>query len=986
MSQALRELIVSIDFNDVDAGALMRLDRAIDEVESNVINLGGDITRMGGKVDSAGREGSRAMDRLGSHADGAGDAMRHLGADASNAGDKTERSMRDASHDVIRLADSADRAGDAFRDMGNDGSKLKHLTATLDNVNGKIELQERKLAGLRESLDQTFNDTKRNKLQAQILQTEGAILSLTRQSDRTAREIWKIEDAMKEASRAADRMADNASDALRDVTREAGRAEDAIDEIGDTAEKTGRGGFGKIKDALSEIAPQSKAAGLASALFSNPWILATVGVVAAIAGVGIGIASMVSSADADFKKMQAQLGYTAEQMQGMKETSLDVFERGFGENLGEVTNDVRIMKQNFKDLSDESLGALTGGAYTLKELFGPEIKETSKVVKTMTANFKDLSEQDAMDLITTGFQKGGDYADDFMDTVNEYSMYFNKMGVSADKFIGTLIRGGEAGAFNIDKVGDAFKEVGIRAMDGSKGTVEAFTDLGFNAEKMGQDYAAGGAKAEQALMATVAALSFVEDKQKQNEIGVKLFGTQWEDMREDVIFAIDGAEEAVAGFEGATERATETMQDTVGSKWERITRGFKTSLIEAFDGSGGAINGLLDKVLQYMPQIVDGIQSAIDWVSDIFTENQDTIMSFTDGVSGFFSGLSTTIQALWGYLGPFISSTFSGALDVVLSVAGTALDLVGGIFTAFGQLLTGDWSGLWSTVKGIFNGALDGLIDVGRALLELLFGVFDSTIGRIIEAVGGVDLTELGKNMIDGLINGVKSLKDSAIQTVKDVAQGMWDGVKSFFGIASPSKLMAQAGQWIIEGLKNGVLDRAKDAIESIKSVAKSMWDSVTNFFGIHSPSRLMAETGRFVVEGMEVGITDNAYKALGAAQEVSGGIASALGQTAEIDGILSVTDGKPRTTKEIEDLLKVDKPSNPQPEPNDGYPTFDAPPPTRTGDGGGGAQVVIENINVNIPPGTNVNDPAAMAEAIRRAVQEAMSGVFSGLTLSTGQ
>lgn len=83
-------------------------------------------------------------------------------------------------------------------------AEIEHLTAVLDNINARLELQQRKLADLRESYKNTFNEAKKNKLQEEILKTEAAILRLTKQSDKTASQIWKLEDSLKDVKEEAE--------------------------------------------------------------------------------------------------------------------------------------------------------------------------------------------------------------------------------------------------------------------------------------------------------------------------------------------------------------------------------------------------------------------------------------------------------------------------------------------------------------------------------------------------------------------------------------------------------------------------------------------------------------------------------------------------------------------------------------------------------------------------------------------------------------
>lgn len=85
-------------------------------------------------------------------------------------------------------------------------AEIERLTAVLDNVNAKIEIQKQKLAELKQSYENTFNDAKKAKLQERILNTEAAILRLTNTSDQTAAKIWRLEESLESAGQAAQKI------------------------------------------------------------------------------------------------------------------------------------------------------------------------------------------------------------------------------------------------------------------------------------------------------------------------------------------------------------------------------------------------------------------------------------------------------------------------------------------------------------------------------------------------------------------------------------------------------------------------------------------------------------------------------------------------------------------------------------------------------------------------------------------------------------
>ena len=162
------------------------------------------------------------------------------------------------------------------------------------------------------------------------------------------------------------------------------------------------------------------------------------------------------------------------------------------------------------------------------------MQESARAASALMKNF-GISSDEAYNIIATGAQNGADKNGDLLDTLNEYSVQYSSLGLSADEFIASLVDGAESGAFSIDKVGDAVKEFNIRAKDGSKTSMEAFTSLGLNAEEMTRKFAQGGEIANDAFYSVVEKLQEIEDPLLKNTIGVQLFGTQFEDLEANVL-------------------------------------------------------------------------------------------------------------------------------------------------------------------------------------------------------------------------------------------------------------------------------------------------------------------------------------------------------------------------------------------------------------------------------------------------------------------
>lgn len=120
-----------------------------------------------------------------------------------------------------------------FQGLGDEGAKtaeklqrINSLSASLDNVNARIELQKKKLAELKQSLESTFNEKQKDQLQEKILKTEASLMRLTQTSDKTAKEIWDLEDSLQSLAAGSQKPVsamDTLDKALKDIGLSAGQ-------------------------------------------------------------------------------------------------------------------------------------------------------------------------------------------------------------------------------------------------------------------------------------------------------------------------------------------------------------------------------------------------------------------------------------------------------------------------------------------------------------------------------------------------------------------------------------------------------------------------------------------------------------------------------------------------------------------------------------------------------------------------------------------
>lgn len=215
------------------------------------------------------------------------------------------------------------------------------------------------------------------------------------------------------------------------------------------------------------------------------------------------------------------------------------------------------------------------------------------------------------------------------------------------------------------------------------------------------------------------------------------------------------------------------------------------------------------------------------------------------------------------FAGPICQAIINAAPDiqealitVVTMLCEVIKNCAGPIVEAFDALVRAVIPECWQLAK-------DSLSFLGNAMKDAALGIFD-WFGEIFEDDRPVGMA----------INGIKSLGGKIV-----------DAFKSFFGIASPSKVMAENGEYVmlgvVEGLQNqSILAQAKAAMHSAAAAIRNVF---TTFWGIHSPSDVAASDAENILEGAILGIGDKTKQdelrnsAYNAALAVKDGMTTAL-------------------------------------------------------------------------------------------------------------
>lgn len=603
------------------------------------------------------------------------------------------------------------------------------------------------------------------------------------------------------------------------------------------------------------------------------------------AAVAVGSSAIISNivnTSAEFEQamsdMQAQSGATKEEMESMRKSAKNLFGSNYGENIDAITDAMSNVAQQTK-LSGQELEVFTKNALVMQDTFDFATEESTRAVNQMRKSL-GTSSTEAFNLLAQGAQNGLNANGDLMDMINEYSVHFGQMGFTAEEMFNMIGNGADSGVFQVEKLGDAIKEFGIRSKDGSNGTLEAFKNLGLNNTKVTKSFAEGGETAKKAFEQVTAALFAMDDKVLQDQTGVALFGTMWEDLGKDGI-------KALSNLNGEFDRTTQTIDgindikyDNLKSVWGGFLRQMDLVKIGIVEKVTPSLKSIIRFGTESIPRALEAAGKAFNtlkiWGSETFekiktkiAENQpllDKLKIVVDEIKLFFNDMGIKGQDAFAAMQP----TLIWIKDNGLPFVANGIMIIIEKATDMYNFIKDNWDSIEPIVLGI--AAALGTYKLGVLGAKAATTIYTGITKGLTLAQGALNtvmnLSPLAKvALLIGIAVAAGIYLYKNWDKIKAKATELWEKIKSVFGNIGPwfkekwdSVLQITTNVWgsIKDFLSTFPLGQAfLQNITNMVDSIKTIFDGVTTFIsGVFSGNWQMAWDGiKQIFEGVFSGL-----------------------------------------------------------------------------------------------------------------------------------
>ena len=359
------------------------------------------------------------------------------------------------------------------------------------------------------------------------------------------------------------------------------------------------------------------------------------------------------------------------------------------------------------------------------------------------------------------------------------------------------------------------------------------------------------------------------------------------------------------------------------------------------EGMGKLVAGLAPKIASALPTLTNellpnlvelGVQSISALVQGI-QENGDSLAAgalsivgtLAEGIAELLPMVADTAASLAVSLAdglteslpniiPIAIETISTLVENLTENANTIIDAGIQIIIALGEGLIAALPQLIETIPqiviniaNVINDNAPRLIKTALYLIgQLAIGLIKAIptlianipqiIHAIVEAFMAFQWLNLGKQLIEGVANGVKKAGESMATAAKNT----FSKFKSKLAGVEVASELKNIGKHIIDGIVGGI----KNSLSRIANVAGKIKDTLLSklkgLFKIASPSKLMKEeVGAYIGEGIAVGIEESGQMAVDAAETVANGIIDAFA------GTETAVEYARRTAQKVGDVLE---------------------------------------------------------------------------------
>lgn len=294
------------------------------------------------------------------------------------------------------------------------------------------------------------------------------------------------------------------------------------------------------------------------------------------------------------------------------------------------------------------------------------------------------------------------------------------------------------------------------------------------------------------------------------------------------------------GFRNFINGILEKIKTALTNAWTAITTGIQT----AWNAISNFFTTIWEGIKTIFSTVLEAIKTAITMyinayklvITTVFNAIKTVITTIWNAISTFFTtilnAIKTTFTTVWNAIKTAVTTVVNAIKTVITTVWNAIKTAITTVMNTIKTTISSLWNGIKTTITTIVNGIKTTVSTVFTNILNAI----KNTVGKIASTIKSGFQTAIsfitslpsqalqwGKDMIMGIVNGIKSCINAVGDAVKSVA----DKIKSFLHFSVPDEgPLTEYESWMpdfMNGLAKGI-EKSKGVVaKAVEGVSQDM-------------------------------------------------------------------------------------------------------------------------------------------------------------------
>lgn len=407
-------------------------------------------------------------------------------------------------------------------------------------------------------------------------------------------------------------------------------------------------------------------------------------------------------------------------------------------------------------------------------------------------------------------------------------------------------------------------------LSGIKYDISSFADITQAIHVIQTEMGITGTTAEEAATTIQGSLGMVKASWENLMVGLADPNADFDKLFDDFLKSVDTFSNNLSPV---IERVLNSMSETIKEKApliaDKIPEMTEKILPGLLDAAAELAFSLAESAPETFQKVVDAIGDVLDGIGDKLSEKFPALKGIFENLTPIVAGLTAAFVSLK------TASAISGAVSALTTAwtayksanegatiaqwalnaamnanpVGIVIALIAGLVAGFvvlwnkSEAFRNFWIGLWDGIKKAVSAAIDFVKNNWKDIIlfitnpiagaiKLLYNLnpkFRAWVDNLISQVKAWfgNMVSVGKNIVEGLWKGIINAKDWLLNKIKSFAHTITQGIKDFFGIHSPSKVMRdEVGKMIALGIAKGIEDNRTEVEKVLDELNQNLLDS----------------------------------------------------------------------------------------------------------------------------------------------------------------